>query len=392
MKYARLIGLAAVAALAMTMLAGVGSASAAKTALCESAADSPYCASEDRYAGGTALEASAGDATISTNVGSIECSGSSLEGETGASSGEPLPVEVAAWTLSDCKLGGTTCTVTSEGSSYSASLSWTGSDDGTLAVGAGGEGAPRWGIKCGWLVNCTFSFEPDLEASGGSPAALAAGAEPMSREGGICPKTAAFSAGYAVSSPQPAHVATTQPPGTVLCEADQYPCAGANIYPEGTEIEAESSEAVIVTNISNITCDEAAIAGETTSAGGEPEAALPLELTTASLSSCVWAGIGSCAATATGAPYSGSLASIGEGAGSFLAADVGWQLKCGFFAQCTFTAPELSGELSGGDPAELSLKEVSLETKGSTCPSTATLSADYTVTEPQPVYVSEAVL
>jgi hypothetical protein len=147
-RIAKIIGLVSTVALTLTALVGVGSASAAETALCKSSTSVPYCNSGDLYPGNTALNATSTEVTIPTNLVNVKCKSSNLEGETKAQTGDPLAISVASWSLASCTTyGGSKCSATAQGGPYDGSLAWTSGDDGDLTVrgaGLGDQMRRRW--------------------------------------------------------------------------------------------------------------------------------------------------------------------------------------------------------------------------------------------------------
>jgi hypothetical protein len=392
MKIARIIGLAAIAALVLTASLGAGSALAAETALCKTATISPYCESGDRYAKGTALQTANTTAVFENNLTNVICTESKLEGETTAETGEPLPVTISAWTLAACKTqSGTSCTVSpTKLLPYSSSLSWTTHTNGTLTTGAG-----AWWVKCGFFVNCTFGA-PDLTVHGANPPVIEATEVPVSRSGGICPSTAKFTASYSATTPFIGFVSRGESPPaqtTGLCSEVDHWCESANLYPKGTEIKAESSKLTFENGSygnGDLTCKKASIAAKTGAAYGEP---LPIENTAFALSECAFGNGSACTMTASHL-YTGSLSRTASfsGSGSWNGGEASWSQACGFFIKCTFTMPSGSTiSVEGQSPAKLKVQHVKLNVSGSTCPAESSMSATFTVSAPNPLFVTDVV-
>jgi len=372
-----MIGLAAIAALALTALVGAGSASAVETTLCKSAVDSPYCEAGDRYAAGTSLKATASSFQIKTTIGTIKCS-STLEG-TAQEKGNPLAIQSVSWTLTKCSMSGTNCTA-SVGGSTSANLAWTSQDDGTLTQPEG-----TWFVTCGGFTHCTYSV-PAITVQGGSPATLSATAVPLKTLGGfLCHAQNDFSATYSVSSPAPAHVAKAEAPPvpTKLCKAAESPCKAENQYPSGTALKSGSHIMTIKTNISTITCN-GEIEAETTAAQGAP---LPVKVNKFPLTGCNWAGIGACSVTEEShSPF--TLKWI-TGTQGFFQGSVLWNFKCGATVECAWELAENIATFSGGNPATITWNLVKLAARSGTfCTTSAEMTFAPTLTTPKPVYVS----
>jgi len=65
---------------------------------------------------------------------------------------------------------------------------------------------------------------------------------------------------------------------------------------------------------------------------------------------------------------------------------MGMKWECGVFLNCTFTAPKGLLSFTGGNPANVTAKEVEMSRSGGFCPSSAKWNAEYEVTSPKPVF------
>lgn len=394
------MGLFAVATLALTAFIGVGSASATETTLCKTATVSPYCASEDRYPSETALEASAGEVKIVTDLAIVKCGEATISGETEAQAGDPLPVDISAWTLGTAGTAGrcgtnsamTNCTVTPNNLPYDGSLAWTSGGSGALSLGNGGSGQPGWLVNCPLLMHCNFTLEPTLSVQGGSPAQLVASKTSLGNSGGLyCPSKATLEAvTYTVDSPAPAFVAKAEAPpsGTHLCKAAESPCVQANRYPDGTLIEADAPSFTIKMPPGDVTCKGASVTLETQAESAEQ---LPVDLLAFPLQECGFASQNAnCTVTTTIPDPSGTIAWV-EGSssvnGQLNHMVEKWSFNCagGNFI-CDFSYGLAGNVLKGGAPARIEINGMPLVTEGP-CPITAHLYADFTVTSPDPLYV-----
>lgn len=241
MKLTRMLGLAAVAATAIALFGGAGSASA--TVLCKVELTSS-CPEKATYAANTAIAAqlaSGTEAVFKTSLGNLKCKKSSLEGKTTAKEAEKLPAEFTALTFSECTFGMTSCTATTEDLPYSATVSYTSEGDGTAIFSSSGKGPPAAKIVCGFLVNCRVSNELKLAFAGGEPASLAANEDSLALEGSLCPKTATFTATYSLSQPEggKAFAAQNQDPSTKLCKAAPTSVGGVLVCPAGQAYSGE---------------------------------------------------------------------------------------------------------------------------------------------------------
>ena len=394
MKIARTIGLAALAAMALMASVGVGSAAAVETTLCKTSAESPFCASKDRYATGTVVQATSTNATIDGGsfLGIINCSESTLEGTTGAAAGEPLAISVSAWTVGGCTntTQGKSCTVKpNEGAPFAGSLAWTGSSNGGLTISNAGSGEPGWRLTCGFIINCMMSFSSTLDVSGGAPAAIVANAEPASAKTGVCPEKPTFSATYTVKSPSAAYLAQGGSP-VRLCKVKETGggCKSSDLYPVGTVIKAKSTDFKIMTNIGNITCGEASTEAETLALGASP---YPLKMLSFNLGNCQWPGMGG-----TCSVYTSNLstAEIYPGIGEYdelVIPTLSWYLQCGATYSCTLKMnPGMRAQLyetSAKGKASFSYTGSQLS-RGSCLPDVNLLYGTFTVSAPDPLYVA----
>jgi hypothetical protein len=219
MKYLKMLGLAAIAALALTAVVGAGSA-AANAKLCKKAI-SP-CPAGEAYPAGTKISASLKTKThaqLTTSLGTITCTKSAVAGETTQESGNPLHGVITAVSFEGCTLASTACTVTPQNLPYTATgtagatvgngtltveRSRTKTENGTIDEG----GRPQAAVQCGVLINCTFgSGDISFAVTGGAPAQGAVN-QSLEREGGLCPSTSTWEAEYTVTSPSPLFIVT----------------------------------------------------------------------------------------------------------------------------------------------------------------------------------------
>jgi hypothetical protein len=215
MKYLKMLGLAAVAAMALTALVGVGSAAAAGTTLCKTA-ETP-CKAENHYGIGTAISGESSNATLTSSLGNVVCSKSTVGGKTTTTGSNKTNVEgtIDSLTFTSCTLttppflgGGThSCTVSSINTPYKAVVADLGATKGSMTV----TGTPGAKVDCGASVlRCQFtSSSVTLDVNSGNPATVVADKEPLIRtvyEGGICPSESAWDATYTVTAPKPLYI------------------------------------------------------------------------------------------------------------------------------------------------------------------------------------------
>jgi hypothetical protein len=208
MKYLKIFGLAAIAAVvAMALVAS----SASATALCsinETTCGKPMPA-------GTTIEAhlkTGTKAVLETSLATVECAKSETKGKTTSESGEKVTGVIEVLKFEECKTTtGTNCTVGSALSlPYSGSIVASGGGNGKLTVTKGtGGGNPGATVTCLNVIECTFRTPSALlKVTGGAPAIAKAEAINLSEHsiGLRCPATettAKWTAEYEVLTPNP---------------------------------------------------------------------------------------------------------------------------------------------------------------------------------------------
>jgi len=205
MKQVKMLGLAAVAALGLMAMVGAGTASA--TELC-STNTSPCTGTV--YTSGTAVSAQlkAGTTANLTNpISNVICQKSTTTGKTTSSGGKGSPVTgtIESLGFTECKTAsGVACTVKTTNIPYSASITATGSGNGTLTVTKDLSGDPGATVECASLINCTFSTaSASLGVTGGNPAIAKANGIALTPKGLTCPLESHWDAEYEVTAPKP---------------------------------------------------------------------------------------------------------------------------------------------------------------------------------------------
>lgn len=177
---------------------------------------------------------------------------------------------------------------------------------------------------------------------------------------------------------------------TVLCEAEEEPCAAENIYGPGAVVEASSSEAILKNNLFTVICTGSNLKGET---AGEAGAPLPVDVSTLTFSGCKNGGT-ECTVSTLESPYLGQIEASGKNVGTFKlrSGDAGnptIKAQCGSVA-CTYSSEVIELSLNGGNPGELVASEESLKkVSGLLCSETATGTATYSVQKPKPIDLSK---
>jgi hypothetical protein len=171
------------------------------------------------YGPGTEIHAvlkSGTTATLTSALVNVHCTSSTVQGSTSntGTTGSPVEGTITALSFSGCKTtSGTACTVTTIGINTTtempiAQVTATGGGNGLMTVTPDtGDENPGAHVTCGFFINCTFQVSDiELDIDGGNPALSTAIAEPLEREGGICPEEAFWDATYEVTTPKPLFV------------------------------------------------------------------------------------------------------------------------------------------------------------------------------------------
>jgi hypothetical protein len=210
MRYLKMLGLAAIAALA---LAAFGAGSASATVLC-STKTSPCTGT--KYGAGTTIhtvEKVGTKPTLVTSITTVSCGKSTIHGHVtnGGSFSTTVTAEITSMTFTSCETSsGTACTVTSTKGPWHGELHNLTNPDGALTVKKAASEDPGATVVCGSLINCKFTTSlATLNVTGGAPAIVAAKNISLARSGGICPETATWSAEYEVKQPNPLYVAAS---------------------------------------------------------------------------------------------------------------------------------------------------------------------------------------
>lgn len=207
----RRLGLAGAAVLALTAFAGVASASAASTTLCNQAL-SP-CASGNQYVANTVFYAklkSGTNAVLTTSGGlenpTVTCTDSETSLQNTAQTGNPLGGKLDSLEFDDGSATtpctsvnpSATCTVTVPSGAgpvlpWSGDVNLTTAGDGTFTVDN-----PNVTVSCTGLPTCSYSASSvQGTLNGGNPAEVVFNDVPLSVSGGFgCPTGAQWTATY----------------------------------------------------------------------------------------------------------------------------------------------------------------------------------------------------
>jgi hypothetical protein len=183
MRLIKMLGLAAVVAVAATAFIGAPSASAESTALCK--ANESVCAEKNTFSAGTVVSLSFVEGVFETTVGNFKCEAGHAEGKTSSKLSSPLEIKIESASVEGC--GVCSVTISTLGTLL---LLKTASNLGEVIVHGVLAKA-----SCGGILNC--SYVGGLVAlhatglNGSTPAMLTASKLEMKSEGGfLCPEKA----------------------------------------------------------------------------------------------------------------------------------------------------------------------------------------------------------
>jgi len=217
MKYMKMLGLAVVAALALTALVGAGSASA--VTLCKK--NVAPCPAGENYALGTVIEGHASPVTLVTTGGlqnpTVTCTTSTFSGKTTSVTASPtsLTGTIDKVTFTGCTEDITkgSCTASVINLPLTAHITTAGAisnGNGTLTI-TGAEGTflcHNLGTSSFGVDHCIYKGDVLMNVVGGAPATATAPGSTLGRNGGDfgCPTSAHWSGKYTITKPNPLFV------------------------------------------------------------------------------------------------------------------------------------------------------------------------------------------
>ena len=240
------------------------------------------------------------------------------------------------------------------------------------------------GLHCIWAGSGSISFAGGENASMKGTIALT---RVGGKSGAACGTTAEWTVEmgfgpYNVWGPE--HIyAEERPVSTVLCKSNTSPCSGGT-YGKGTTIEAnlKSEHLVIHYEPYELWCEEAAIKGETSNAGGSEEHV------TGTVTALTF---GECINTIV-VLNNGSFAINAPGEGNGVLTLEGFEITTLTFGTHCIWGGSLSIPLDGGEMASLTgpveLARVG-GSSGTLCGYFQKWTLEYTITTPEPLYVEE---
>jgi hypothetical protein len=179
----------------------------------------------------------------------------------------------------------------------------------------------------------------------------------------------------------------TTPASVALCKANESPCVEANRYASGTSVSAalKSSTTLSLKTTGGETinsCTGSSLTGKVTAAGGPSERAA-IDVSSASFSGCTNT------LSAEGLSWHSEIVRP-EGSGNGTETFSNLSLKTVYAGVSCVYGGSAAFSVTGAAEAELATKEASLAktSGGFFCPSTAKLTATYTLKAPAPLYLT----
>jgi hypothetical protein len=224
MRYLKTGGLVVLAALALTILAGAGTASA--TELCTTNVFGAACPGISLHSTGSELEFTTTQWTLTAGgLGKITCTDSLFKGKTTSKGGPGLEIgaSIESSTLTgkeangDCTLetpftGTHPCTMSVINLPWKAAIDISAQPNGTIVLTNGGKGEPGFTANCPAANTlCTFTAQKiTLDFDGGKPALVTAKERPLTpsaeKVGGTCPAESSWDSTYTVLKPSPGYL------------------------------------------------------------------------------------------------------------------------------------------------------------------------------------------
>jgi hypothetical protein len=403
------MGLMALAAMTAMMLIGAGTASAEGSNYICNATSLAECTPKTSYAKGTELSATLKTGTKFIIKGElpVTCTTSSIKATLGENPTEEKAVsaEVTSFTLGNCTMAGVACTYEAGALPYNAQVEpGKVAGNGTESVGPGSSGLrPRFTFNCPLLgYHCEFaasetgpggaSDSMNLQVENGGEVKLNGIKMVGLINKGTCGESQEWTAEYKITN-GPAWITHYTPP-TVLCSANQTPCAAKSVYPKGTALKAqlEAGSAFQLSGEVPVKCTESSITTSTSAESGLPLAA---SVSGMSFGGCKLFGF-NCTDAAVNLPYGAAIERTSGGNGNLTLSSGGsgapaFTVLCPLLAvECKFSVSGVQFGVQGGNPAKLTATAVKLQSEinKAMCGETATLSATYSVSSPAPLFVT----
>jgi hypothetical protein len=194
-----------------------------------------------------------------------------------------------------------------------------------------------------------------------------------------------------------AFIGASSASATMLCKVKTDPCPTTptnQLIPVNTVLKAKlkaGTSATLKAGFAEVVCTASTVEGKVTNAGGGAGVAVLGSITSATWTSCTCTGQAA-TATAEALPWSAELNWVAGNNGSMKVTGVKVKVVC--LGETCFYGGEVKGlEVVGGNPAHVlaaagNVKITRLAGSGIFCANPAEWIADYEVTEPNPLYVT----
>ena len=207
MRNIKVVGLVAVAALAVTAIVGPSSAMAvSKTALCK--VEQRPCPAGNTYPGGTHIHGAATNVKLLSMTVNVECASSVLLANQLNELEKPITAEITVFTFTGCiKEGGGNCEVKAVALGQLLFLNAIANFLGTVT-----QHNTSVLVKCGIVIHCVFGGLRVLHWPAPGESEKAGLGELEENEGvvesekGICPTQATWDSHYVITLPTPIYI------------------------------------------------------------------------------------------------------------------------------------------------------------------------------------------
>jgi hypothetical protein len=177
---------------------------------------------------------------------------------------------------------------------------------------------------------------------------------------------------------------------TELCSNATTPCSGTKYGTETALISPNTTNTVIQTSLTTVTCTISEVNALTTSAGGSTTTAVTAVGTSLTFSGCTRTGGEPCSVSGImgNASITGGSASGTSKFNYNVTSTTSIHTICGFFINCGFSTSSatLSGQNGFGYPT-IKAEGLVLKREGGFCPETASWTGAYQISSPSPLYV-----
>jgi hypothetical protein len=186
--------------------------------------------------------------------------------------------------------------------------------------------------------------------------------------------------------------------GVVACTVNTGPCPSGNEYTGAIESHLKTgTNAVLSNSVDTVTCTESTMNGEITTATNANNNSTG-KITAVNFGGCKDQNGETCTTTVEHLPWHAELTSTevagkinGNGKMTVTSGGSGGpqaKVVCGSFLSCTFGVESATVDVIGGNPAIIKTTGIEMtHISGFLCPTTATWTAEYSITKPTSLFV-----